>query len=220
MRNLILAALTFSSLAFAQTPGRDVREERRDQREANRDRNEVWKDWADIDRLAGLMQRFDMARARRDGDALALVDAELQQLVRSEIRGDSAKVKEEARDVRRDERDLRKDKAEVRGDVYDGRPGMARADERDARQDRRDVRDDKRHVEGEVDNLVRVRAIQQELNLLLNRYDNPSLDAKKRLMGELMELARREAGRNSREAGEDQRKVREERREVREDMRR
>jgi hypothetical protein len=97
---------------------------------------------------------------------------------------------------------------------------MARADIRDERQDRRDIREDKRQVTGEVDNLVRVRAIQQELNMLLNRFDPESLEGKKRLMGELMELARREAGRNGREAKDDQRKVREDRREVREDLRR
>jgi hypothetical protein len=220
MRNLVLAALTLSSLAFAQTPGRDVREERRDQREANKDRAEVWKDWADVDRLAGLMQRFDTARARRDADGLSLVDAELQQLVRSEIRADKGKVKEEARDVRRDEKDMRRDRAEVRGDVVEGRPGMARADVRDERQDRRDMRADERHVEGEVVNLERVRAIQMELNGLVNRFDNPSLDAKRRLMGELMELARREAARNGREARETQGRVGEDRRQIREDVRR
>jgi hypothetical protein len=220
MRNLVLAALTLSSLAFAQTPGRDVREERRDQREANRDRAEVWKDWADVDRLAGLMQRFDAARARRDADGLSLVDAELQQLVRSEIHADKGKVKEEARDVRRDEKDMRRDRAEVRGDVVEGRPGMARADVRDERQDRRDMRADERHVEGEVVNLERVRAIQMELNGLVNRFDNPSLDAKRRLMGELIDLARREAARNGREARETQGKVGEDRRQIREDVRR
>jgi hypothetical protein len=220
MRNLVLAALTLSSLAFAQTPGRDVREERRDQREANKDRAEVWKDWADVDRLASLMQRFDAARARRDADGLSLIDAELQQLVRSEIRSDTHKVKEEARDVRKDEHDMRRDHAELRNDVADGRPGMARADVRDERQDRRDIRADERHVAGEVNNLERVRAIQMELNSLINRFDNGSLDAKRRLMAELIELARREAGRNAREANEQQKKVGEDRREMRQDMQR
>src|SRR5581483_10312849 len=167
MRRIVLAALALSSVAFAQTPGRDVREERRDQREANRDRAEVWKDWADVDRLNNLMMRFDGARARHDMVALDVIDAELRQLVGSEVRADRSKVKEEARDVRKDERDLGRDRVERREDGYEGRPGMARADNRDIREDKRDTRADERHVQGEVDNLVRVRAIQQELNGLI-----------------------------------------------------
>jgi hypothetical protein len=125
----------------------------------------------DARQVQALRDRFAVARRRLDRAGLRSVEADLQRYLALELRETHA----EAAEVRADERrSVREAGAYPRG-----------ADRADVREARAEVRQESRE-------LTRLRAIDRELKPLYGRHDRVSLSRKDALLGELVQLAKRE----------------------------
>ncbi|MDC0714829.1 hypothetical protein POL68_40650 [Stigmatella sp. ncwal1] len=202
MSKWLLATMAFSLpvLAFADGPHR--RGERVENRqEAQQNRQEQRDDRRDLKQLENLIARFDAAWSRRHHDALRQVDADL----RAYVAADLAENRYELSDAQ----------AEVRRDTHEVRDARYAHDRREFQDAQRDRRDDKRDVRVEAEALRRTRGIQRELEGLYGRVDRNSLERKRSLMMELLQMARTEQEHNRQEIREDRRESREDRREAR-----
>jgi hypothetical protein len=213
--SLILAVLAAGATANAQ-PLRDAHELSQDRREIGRDRAQRRDDLRDLKALEELAAEMDAARARNDHSALVAVDHKLRARVAGELAESQAEMRQDMQEVRRDRREARSERHEMERDVAHGRPVVAADDRRDLKDDRRDTRGDMRKAALERANLGHLHQVASELEQLLGRTDPPSLDRKRRLLGELISLARAELAQDRREVREDHRELREDRHEARE----
>lgn len=189
----LLATLTALAAAPALADPRGA-ERVRDNAEIRQDHRQRRDDLRDLGRLESLAERFDAARDHGDAERLQRIDRELRAAATAELH-------ESRGELAGDRAELRRDKREVRRDA----PGAGRAD------DRRDLRDDRRDAAREARSLDRRREIASELRDLAGRYDEPALDRKRGLLGELITIARAETVANGSELREDRRERREDR---------
>ncbi|MBJ6765435.1 hypothetical protein JGU66_32180 [Myxococcaceae bacterium JPH2] len=194
MSKWLLATLTLSLPVLAQAGGPPERAQ--DRRELREDRREQRDDRRDLHQLESLINRYDAARGRRDRNDLNRVESELRAYIASELDESHHELAKDVREVRRDNRELRDDRNGWSS------PG-ARAD------DRRDRRDDVRDARAERASLEQTRSIARELDGLYGRTDPGSLQRKRALMGDLLQLARAEQMQNHAEMREDRRELRE-----------
>jgi hypothetical protein len=201
MSKWLLATMAFALPALALAGGpHDRRERAGNRQEAQQNRQEQREDRWDLKRLEELMARFDTATTHRHRDALRQVDAELRAYVASEL----AETRYELSDAQ----------SEARRDRHELREADSRREYRDAQRDRRD---DLRDVRVEAGALKRTRVIQRELEDLHGRMDRNSLQHKRALMAELLQMARAEQTQNRQEMREDRRESHEDRRQAHDD---
>jgi hypothetical protein len=199
---------------------RNVGERVSDNAEIRQDHREQSDDLWDLARLEAMTGRFDAARESGDIRTLRHIDLQLRGAVATELRESHAELAGDRAEVARNNREVRASRREVARDVRrDASAGEQRDDRHDLRDDRRDRRDDRRDARAEARTLERRTEIATELRDLLGEYDDPSLDRKRALLGELTVMARAEVSANERELREDRRERREDRRERREDRR-
>lgn len=220
MRTLFaVVVMAMSGQALAQV-ARDRAERAQDRRELKVDAREHRDDRRDRAKLTALLVRYDAARARGDYQALTAMDTELRNLVGDEIRESRREWLRDSAEVARDRGEVRSDRRELGRDRAGGAGPAVRADDRrDLRDDKRDLRDDVRDRRAEGRSLARLDAIERELGALWGRVDNPSLDQKRKLVGELLAMSTGELAGDRAEKREDHRELREDRRETREDVR-
>lgn len=216
----MLAAVLLWGCAHAQV-ARDRVERGQDRRELRTDNREQRDDRRDRAKLVALLVRYDAARGRGDYAALTAMDTELHELVGAEIRESRREWLKDAAEVARDRGEVGSDRRELGRDRARGAGPLQRADDRrDKRDDQADLRDDVRDRRAEGRNLVRLDGIEKELGALWGRVDNPGLDRKRALVGELLALSNAELAGDRQEKREDHRELREDRKETREDVRR
>lgn len=203
MRPILLVAVLSAGCASAQVP-RDRAEKASDRKALRVDARERRDDTRDALSLENLLARYDAARAHHDFSGLSVLDRELKSKVERELAESRSELSNDAKEVRQDRREVARDRRELQP----------------ARDDRQDLRDDRRDALVEAGGLVRVKAINVELNGLLGKTDPASFDRKRELLVELIRLGWSELGQDRREAREDHRELREDRRELHEDVKR
>lgn len=215
----MLAVLVIAIPMAAGAGPSDRMQKAQDRREIRTDKAQRFDDWRDLNRLQGVLAKFDAARARQDFAGLNAAEAELRALIAREVSEGQAELAQAKAEVRRDTREVRSENRDVRNDLAQGKTGQAMNDIHDKRDDLRDRRDDIRDAKVERAELVRVRGIGVEMQTLAGRVDPWSLNRKRALIGELIDLSKREMAQDRREIHEDHRELREDRRETREDRR-
>jgi hypothetical protein len=223
-RAVPIAVATFllagSLTATGQEP-RNRAERASDRRQIQRDMQEQRDDLGDLKQLEALVSRFDQARASKKFHMLRAVDDEIKRIVQAELGESRREMAADRAEVRQSRREVRSSRRELHKGVAHKAPRQVTVDDRrDLRDDRRDLRNDVRDAETEAGSLERRREIALELRDLHGAVDDGSLDRKRELLGELVEIARREIDENAQEIREDRRELREDRRETREDRRR
>jgi hypothetical protein len=202
-----LALATFAALAApparADEVRRDLREQAADRRELRQDRAAIDDDERDLARLQQLLAALDAAGARGDRAAVLRLDTDLERELAAEAR-------ETRLEAARGRLEQRRDRQEVREERREGDRAGARDERRDRRDDRHDTLQEKRLE-------LRREAIGREWAGLRGRTGPADLAARRSLLLELIELARREVRGDHQEIREDRRELREDRRETRED---
>lgn len=183
-----------------------------DKAEKRRDHRQIRQDRLDKAKLEALLVAFDKARAANDVVVLTQIDQDLVKLLFVELKEDAREVKQDINEAERSAKEKRQSNREAakEGQVE------ARADKRD---DRRDKRDDIKDARGEVKQLVKREDIAIALEPLLGLTDATSLEQKRGLIVQLIEVAKQEIKGDVKELQEDRRETREDRKEVREDKR-
>lgn len=170
-RTLMLATLTFAttfgSIAAAQAPGGKANYFPSQKVEITNDVRERRDDRADLRKLEALQDRFIATQKRRwvNRHELGNIDAELKQYLAAELR----EARYELNDANAEIKDQR------RGKDYRGAVVAAKVDQKVERK-----------------SLQQVRAIDHKLSKLYGRYDVRSLNAKGKLINELVVLAKAE----------------------------
>jgi hypothetical protein len=225
MRHAAIGAslLLLSISAGHAQPGPGVRQDRRevrqDAREIRQDGRQLNDDVRDARRMEVLLQAFDAARATRQPARIVEVDRRVQAAIEVELRESGRELAQKQGEAARSGREVGQERREVGRDIAAGRPGRAAGDVRDLRDDRRDARDDRRDVRQEAVSANRLQGIQREYNALAGRLDPRSVDRRRALIAELVQMQRHEAAGDVREQREDRRELHEDRRERREDRR-
>ncbi len=200
---VLLAALSLAGCATTthaqgvQTR-REHRDSRRDVRDDRRDRSEI----------VAIADAWNRAVQSGNVAAEEQTDARLNAWLQRELREDNREVRENRREENRSQRSRRRTRRSVaQGD----------ASHRELREERRDHRDDRRDTDRARQDRHQTRAIARQLQglqgLFANKSATPAQYAeKRRLLGELVALARREVRQSQGEVREDRRERRQHRR--------
>jgi hypothetical protein len=192
------------------------REHAQDRAELRQDRREVANDWRDVRWTEQLLARFDEARSRHARQALRGVEDDVVRTLDRELQEAKVEAMRSGREVARSAQEVQGERREVRYDAAAGDRRGLQDDRRDLRDDHRDLRDDRRDLRDDRRDLARVRAIRAEFGSLRGRTDRRSLDRKRGLVVELVEMSRAELREDRAEQHEDLRERREDGREQRE----
>lgn len=193
-------------------------EARQDRRELRSDETAALDAQADLEGVAGWVQRWELARSRGDLAGERLADQHLMAWVEQELKEDRQEVREADREADHAQRERRRSRREVALDDGAAHPVGAWDDAHDLRDDRRDLRDERADEASAREEKARLREVAQELRRLQPDFDQGLATAgqyqqKSALLGELLNMAGVEVGVSQAELHEETAERREDRRE-------
>lgn len=191
----------------------------RDRREIQGDQRELADDVRDARQMEALLAAWERARTAPHPRELVEVELRVTDALNHEDREAKREASKAKGELNRSRREVREERRELAKDANQNRPARFGDDARDLRDDRRDRADDKADLEREQRFRRRIHELRIQWQSLVGRTHPAAMGAKRRVLQELVQLARAEIAADNQELREDHAERREDRVERREEHR-
>lgn len=211
----LLSSINHTSFATAGQ-GRDNIERHQNKQEKRDDIRESKDDKKDLRALKEILDRFELSRAKRNIVTLKSVDNDISVFLNKEFIENKKEILEEKHEVSKGFQEIVGDQKEHVSNIGSHKPIAKAKDIKDSKDDRKDLEDDKRDLANERREQSLVHSIKKDWDMLYGRYDEASLQRKRAIILQLIDLSIEEKQDNRQERKEDKRERFEDKKERRE----